>query len=189
MRAVGVAALVAAGVVTGCLSLLWLGMPRAGTGNVVAAQASKVLSEYRETAASVWVGARRLHATCYHGWIDAPNGRDHRGTLLRLSNGASILDIPPHRLVVVGSLRPRPVAYLQAAGCTAVLSNRIAGLAEFSLPVRARAARIAGDRVYVVHFPHLTLFVNRRTRVPVAVSNRWTFGTFRIVRIDRSMPS
>jgi hypothetical protein len=184
MRAVGVAALVAAGVVTGCLALLWVGMPRAGAGNVVAAQASKILSEYRETAARIWVGRGWKHATCYHGWVG-----DHRGTLLRLSNGASILDIPPHRLAVVGVLRPRPVAFLQAAGCTAVLANRIAGLAEFSLPVRARAARIAGVRVYVVHFPHLTLFVNRRTHVPVGVSNRWTVGTFRMVRVQRSVSS
>jgi|SRR5689334_6396907 hypothetical protein len=181
LRAVALAALVAAGVGAGGFGIQWLALPRAATGDVVAARASKWLGRYREVSSVMVVGRQRVDATCFHGWIDGPRGRDRRGTLLLFTDGASIRDIPPHTLIVRGRLPRRPVALLQAAGCTVVLGNRLAELAQFDGGVRADPVHVAGDAALAVHFPRLTLYVDRHSDLPIGVSNPWSHGRFRLV--------
>jgi hypothetical protein len=181
LRAVALAALVTAGVGAGGFGIQYLALPHAGTGDLVAARASRWLGRYREASSVVLLGRQWVDATCFHGWIDGPRGRDRRGTLLVLAGGASIRDIPPHTLIVRGRLLRRPVALLQAAGCTIVLANRLAELAQFVGGVRADPVHVAGDAAFAVHFPRLTLYVDRRTDRPIGVSNPWGRGRFRLV--------
>ena len=189
LRAVGLAALVVVGIGAAGFVVQWIGLPRPGSGDVVAARASRWLGRYREVSSEMLVGRQRVGATCFHGWIDGPRGLDRRGTLLRFADGATIRDIPPHTLVIHGLLPRRPVALLQAAGCTAVLGRRLGQLAQFDGGVRADPVRLAGDPAFAVHFPRLTLYVDRRTDRPVAVSNPWSRGRFRLVPVPRSAGS
>jgi hypothetical protein len=185
MRVVGVAAFIASGVMAGGFLVQWLGLPRAGRGDVVAARASVWLSRYREASAALQIGGRRLHATCVRGWIDTPAGRDRRGTLLRLSDGGTIRDFPPHTLIMRGLPIRRPVALLQAAGCTRVLADRLAFLAQFDGGVRAVHVDLDGTSALAVRFPQLTLYVDRLTDRPIGVTNPWLHGTFHLVRLLR----
>ena len=181
MRVLGVAASIAAVVVAGGFALQWLGLPRAGPGDVVAARATLWLSRYRETSSELLIGDRHMHATCVHGWIDTPSGLDRRGTLLRLANGATIRDLPPHTLVLQGPSITRPVATLEAAGCTKVLGDRLASLAQFDGGVRAQRVRVDGVSAFAVRFPRLTLYVERSTDRPIGVTSPWLRGTFHLI--------
>ena len=181
MRVLGVAAIIAAGVVAGAFLLQGLGLPLAGRGDVAAARASVWLDRYRESSGELTIGGRRVHATCVRGWIDAPTGADRRGTLLRLANGATIRDFPPHTLIMRGVPVRRPVALLQAAGCTRVLADRLAELAQFDGGVRAVGVHVDGASAIAVRFPRLTLFVDRRTDRPIGVTNPWLQGTFHLI--------
>lgn len=182
MRVVGLAALVAAGVAACAFAVQWAALPDAGNGNVAAARAAVWLGRYRETRAELTLGGRRLGATCYHGWIDGRRGRDRRGTALLLSNGDAIRALPPHSLLFTGIKPARPVAALEAAGCTKVLGDRLAELAQFAGTVRARRTRFDGTPALAVAFPHLTLYVARRTDIPVGVDTFRIAGRFRFVR-------
>jgi hypothetical protein len=74
---------------------------------------------------------------------------------------------------------------LQAAGCTRVLADRLAALAEFDGGVRAVRVRLDGASALAVRFPRLTLYVARRTGRPIAVSNPWLRGTFHLIPLVR----
>jgi hypothetical protein len=181
VRVVGVAVVIAVGVAAGGFALQRLGLPRAGRGDVVAARATVWLGRYREASSTLLIGGRRVHATCVHGWIDGLRGRDTRGTLLRLATGGTIRDLPPHTLVIRGMPVRRPVALLQAAGCTKVLADRLATLAQFDGGIRATRIDLDGVRALVVRFPRLTLYVDRGTGRPIGVTNPWLRGTFRLI--------
>jgi hypothetical protein len=176
MRVVGVATLIVAGVVACGYALQMLALPQPGKGDVVAVGATRWLSRYRGSRAEVDAGGRWLRASCVHGWI----GR-RRGTLLRLSDGSSIVDLPPHTLDVDGRPVRRPVAMLETAGCTRVLADRLAIDAEFVGNRPARLVHVAGAVAYAVRFPNLTVYVSRRTARPLGVSTRWFHGIFRLV--------
>lgn len=198
MRVVGVAALVAAGVAASGFAIQWAALPDAGQGDVVAARASLWLGRYRETASVLEVDGGRLRGVCYHGWIVGRRDRKHRGTLLRLSDGVTLRALPPHTLLFSGTglfngtglfsgTGPkRPVALLYAAGCTKLLSDHLATLAEFSGHRRARRAVLAGVPVYAVDFPHLTLYVDRTSGKPIGVNAFDIKGRFRFVRVTRT---
>jgi hypothetical protein len=181
VRAVGVAAAIAVSVVAGGFGLQWIGLPRAGRGDVVAARATVWLGRYREASSNLLIGGRRVHATCVRGWIDDVRGRDRRGTLLRLADGGTIRDFPPHTMVIRGMQTRRPVALLQAAGCTKVLADRLAGLAQFVGGVKAVRVDLDGVRAYAVRFPRLTLYVARNSDRPIGVTNPWLHGMFRLI--------
>ena len=181
MRVVGVAVVIAVGVVAGGFGLQWLGLPRAGAGDVVAARATAWLGRYRETSSTLLIDGRRMHATCVHGWIDTLTGLDRRGTLLRLAAGGTIRDFPPHTLIIRGVPIRQPVALLQAAGCTKVLADRLATLSQFDGGVKAVGVRLDGVQAYAVRFPRLTLYVDRGTGRPIGVTNPWLRGTFRLI--------
>ena len=184
MRAVGLAAIVAAGVAAGGFGLLQVALPRAGSGDVAAAKAARGLSHYHEAVGEISVGRRNVRATCYHGWIDGLGGRDRRGTLLQLSNGATIRDIPPHTLVSQGPVvTHRLVALLQAAGCTKVLGDRLAELAQFDGGVGARHVHVNGDGALAIRFPRLTVLVDARTGRPLGVDEPTARGIIRLVRV------
>jgi hypothetical protein len=185
VRVVGVAVVVAVGIAAGGFALQWLGLPHAGRGDVVAARATVWLGRYREASSNLLIDDRRVHATCVRGWIDDGRGRDRRGTLLRLATGGTIRDLPPHTLIVRGVPIRRPVALLQAAGCTKVLADRLASLAQFDGGVKALRVRLDGDRAYAVRFPRLTLYVDRSTGRPIGVTNPWLRGTFRLLPLLR----
>jgi hypothetical protein len=185
VRVVGVAAVIAVGVVAGGFVLQWLGLPRAGRGDVVAARATVWLGRYRETSGNLLIGNRRLHATCVRGWIVDLSGRNRRGTLLRLATGGTIRDFPPHTLIVRGIPIRRPIALLQAAGCTKVLADRLATLSQFDGGVKATRIDMDGVPALVVRFPRLTLYVDRITGKPIGVTNPWLRGKFRLIPIRR----
>lgn len=181
VRVVGVAVVIAVGVAAVGFAVQWLGLPRAGRGDVVAAHATVWLGRYREASSNLLIGGRRVHATCVHGWIDTLRGLDRRGTLLRLATGGTIRDFPPHTLIIRGMSIRRPVALLQAAGCTRVLGDRLATLAQFDGGVKAIRVHLDGVRAYAVRFPRLTLYVDRSTGRPIGVTNPWLRGTFRLI--------
>lgn len=179
MRAVGLVALVAAGVLGGGYLLQTVALPAPGQGNIAAAHALSWLKRYRSTSGEILVDGRWRNVSCYHGWIDGPRGHDRRGTLLELGRSRTIRDIPPHTLLAEGV--PHPVSLLQAAGCTQVLANRLATLSEFVGGVRAKPVHISGASAFAVHFPHLTLYVVARTGRPLGVNEPRARGIFRLV--------
>ena len=89
--------------------------------------------------------------------------------------------MPPHTLLFTGAKPKRPVAVLLAAGCTRVLADRLAELAQFAGDVRARRPTLDGVPVLAVDFPHLTLYVARRTGIPIGVNTFRIDGRFRFV--------
>lgn len=181
MRVVGVATLIAV-CVAGCgLALQLVALPRPGKGDVAAARALTWLSRYRESRSQVAVGGRWERGVCLHGWLGK-----RRGTLLRVSNGAVIEDLPPHTLDIDGSIVRRPVALLQAAGCTKVLADRLATDAEFVGGVRARPVHVNGAAAFAIHFPRLVLYVSRRSGRPLGVRTPWAHGVFRLVAAARA---
>lgn len=183
MRILGVAAAIAAGVVAGGFGLQWIGLPRAGRGDVVAARASVWLHRYREASSELRIDGRRVHATCVRRWVDTPSGVERRGTLLRLATGGTIRAVPPRTLIIRGLTTRRPVATLLAAGCTTVLGDRLASLAQFDGGVRAARMHLGDVSALVVRFPYLTLYVDRSSGRPIGVSNPWTQGRFRLIPV------
>lgn len=181
MRTFGIAAAIAAGVVAGGFGLQWIGLPRAGRGDVVAARAALWLARYREASSEVTIGRRHVHATCVRRWVETRSGRLRRGTLLRLETGGTIRDVPPHTLLIDGLTTSRPVAMLLAAGCTKVLGDRLATLAQFDGGVRARRVYLGDVNALAVRFPYLTLYVDRASGQPIGVTNPWAQGRFHLV--------
>jgi hypothetical protein len=179
-------------IVVACgFGLQWIALPRAGRGDVVAARAAQWLDRYREARSELFVDGRTLHARCFRGWIDGPHGRDVRGTLLAVDNGWTIRDVPPHTLLQRGPLLAHPVATLEAAGCTRVLASRLAQLAQFDGGVSARRLRLDGRAALAVDFPHLTLYVDRRSDIPIGISADHVRSRIRLVPVlpSRTPPS
>jgi hypothetical protein len=183
MRTLGIAAAIIASVVAGGFGLQWFGLPRAGRGNVIAARASVWLRRYREASGELEIGGRHIHATCVRRWVETPSGRLRRGTLLRLATGGTMRDLPPRTLVTDGLTTSRPVAMLLAAGCTKVLGDRLASLAQFDGGVRARRVVLGDVSALAVRFPYLTLYVDRTDGRPIGVTTPWAQGRFRLVPI------
>jgi hypothetical protein len=181
MRVVGLAALVAAGVLACGFLAQWTALPRAAAGDVAAARAALWLSRYREVKSELAIGHRVVDATCVHGWIDGPHDLDRRGTLLSLGDGATIRDLPPHTLLFHRVSPGHAVALLETAGCTKVLAARLAELAQFDGGIQAHRLMFDGQPALAVRFPHLTLYVNRRTDLPLAVRSGRLHSRLRLV--------
>jgi hypothetical protein len=180
MRVVGVAALIAAGVVACGYAMQRVALPLPGRGDVLAVRATTWLLRYRSTRAEVAAGGRWLNATCWHEWL----GR-HRVTYLTLSNGTVIEDRPPRAPDVDGRQLRRPVALLQAAGCPRVLANRLAVDAESGHPAPIRLVHILGEAALAVRFPQLTVYVSKRSGRPLGVRTPWVHSVFRLVPLAR----
>lgn len=183
MRVAGVAATIATVVVVSGFAIQWAALPDAGRGNAISARAALWLTRYRYVDGTLRLGGRTLHTTCFHGWIEGRHGRPTRGTLLRLGTGEVVRDLPPHTILFSGPRLRRPVAALESAGCTKVLGDRLAGLAEFGRHVRARRATLGDGPALAIDWPRVTLYVEPGTDVPIGVNAFGIHGRFRLVAL------
>ncbi len=146
------------------------GLRRTPQANVVAARAATWMLRYRFATSTLHLGGRVVHGRCFHGWIEGRHDRRARGTILVLDDGASIRAIDPSTLLSLGPRRLLPVSALELAGCTKVLGDRVAALAEFDSQVHLRRTSILGRPVFALHFQQLTLLVSAKTDRPLGVS-------------------
>jgi hypothetical protein len=115
-----------------------------------------------------------------HGWIEGRYERPARGTILVLDNGASVRTIDPNTLLSQGPRRLLPVSALELAGCTQVLGDRIATLAQFDGNVHLRRTSLLGQPALAVHFQRLTLLVSPKTDRPLGVTLAGAASTIRL---------
>lgn len=175
MRSLTVTIAVAIGMGAAALGAGWTvqaaALPSPARGDLAAVDALVVLARHRYVVSAMHIGSGPvIDGACLQGWFP------RRGTLLRLSDGASVFD---HNHV---HLDRRAVAELELAGCPRVLVAKVASLLQNG--VRAHTAR-AGDEL-AVRIPDrpetLTLYVEPKGDVPVGVSLRGphTTGSSRI---------
>ena len=179
MRTAGVAALTALVVAGTGFSLQAAGLRRTPQANVVAARAATLLLRYRFVTSTLSVGARTLHGRCFHGWFESRNERFERGTILVLGNGASVQSIDSQpRSEGLTSLLALPA--LELAGCTRILGDRIARLAQFDDHVRLASTEVFGKPALAIRFRTLTLLVSPKTDRPLGVSVAGALSSIRL---------
>jgi len=172
MRTVGIPLLVALALAAAALGLAWsveaVILPPPARGDLAATAALAVLQHQRGADSTLQLGrGGTLDATCMQGWFP------RRGTLLRLSDGAQVLDYAHAHLTT------QDVADLEIAGCPHVLDARVAHLLEDG----ARASSAITDGSLAVRFvtdrSTLTLYLAGRHDVPVGVAISGPRGTVR----------
>lgn len=159
------------------------GLRRTPQANVVAARAATWMLRYRFATSTLRLGGRIVHGRCFHGWIEGRHEHPARGTILVLDNGASVRAIDPSTLLSQGPRRLLPISALELAGCTQVLGNRIAALAQFDNHVRLRRTSLLGQPVFALHFRRLTLLVSAKTDRPLGVTLGGVASTIRLSAI------
>jgi len=180
VRTAAVAALIAFSVAATGFGLQAAGLRRTPHANLVAARAATVLLRYRFATSTLRLGDRVVHGRCFHGWIEGHDERPARGTILVLDNGASVRTIDPNTLIAQGPRRLLPVSALELAGCTQVLGDRIATLAQFDGHVRLRRTSLLGRPALALHFQRLTLLVSAKTDRPLGVTLGGVASTIRL---------
>ena len=172
MRSVGIPLLVALALAAAALGLAWsveaVVLPPPARGDLAAAAALAVLQHQRGADSTLLLGrGGTLDATCMQGRFP------RRGTLLRLSNGARVLDYANAHLTT------QDMTDLELAGCPHVLGARVARLLENG----ARARSATSDGSLAVRFftdrSTLTLYLAGRLDVPVGVAISGPRGTLR----------
>jgi hypothetical protein len=168
MRTAAIAAAVVAAIVAGGWAVQALGLPKPAPGDVAAVAAARWLGRYRLAGSAFRLDGRSVRGQCFHGWFDSPSGRDVRGTLLELSDGTIVRDVPPHDLHAVHMRRLSPLVSLELAGCTDVLAPRVADFA-LTNTIRIRDAQFAGHRALALRLHRLTIFVAPKTFAPLGI--------------------
>ena len=193
MRTAAVAALTVAAVGVTGFSLQAAGLRSAPAANSAAARAATWMLRYRLAASTFQVGSRTVHGLCFHGWFEGVHERPERGTILVLSNGASIRLIKQRTLLAQGRYGFLPRAELDLAGCTHVLGAQIAGLAEFDSNLRLQKILLHGRHALAIRFKRMTLLVSPKTDRPLGVSFAKAASTIRLApvtaRIARALES
>jgi hypothetical protein len=79
-----------------------------------------------------------------------------------------------------GLARLLPLASLELAGCTQILGDQIAALAEFDDHVELARTRVFGRPALALRFQRLTLLVSRTTDRPLGVSLAGALSSIRL---------
>jgi len=191
VRTAAVAALIVAAVGATCFSLQAAGLRSVPEANSAAARAATWMLRYRLVTSTFQVGNRTVHGLCFHGWIEGLHERPARGTILILDNGASIRLIEQKTLLAQGRYGLLPRTELNLAGCTHVLGDQIAGLAEFGSGLRLQKTLLHGQRALAIRFKRMTLLVSPKTDRPLGVSLAKGASTIRLApltaRIARAL--
>lgn len=180
MRTAAVAGLIALVVAATGFSLQAAGLRRTPQANAVAARAATLLLRYRFATSTVHIGRRTVHGRCFHGWFDGLNDRPARGTILILDNGGTVRAADSHPLRAQGWARLLPMPTLELAGCTQVLGDQIAALAQFDDHIGLARTAVFGRPALAVHFARLTLLVAPKTDRPVGVSVAGALSSIKI---------
>jgi len=160
VRALAIAAALAAAVVLGGFGLERIGLPRAGKGNEAAAKAAEWLLRYRLTSSSFDAGGRVLRGHCLHGWFDGPNGRDEHGTELVLGG----LTADGRNGLAVAARGPT-LAVLELAGCPDVLGPKVASYA-----IAGTVSRALVGNVLALGLGRMRLLVAAHSDRPLGVA-------------------
>jgi hypothetical protein len=191
VRTAAVAALTVAVVGATCFSLQAAGLRSAPEANSVAARAATWMLRYRLATSTFRVGNRTVHGRCFYGWFEGRHDQPVRGTILVLDNGASIRLIEPKTLLAQGRYGLVPRTELDLAGCTHVLGDQIAGLAEFDGGLRLQKTLLDGQHALAIRFRHLTLLVSPKTDRPLGVSLARSTSSIRLApitaRVERAL--
>jgi hypothetical protein len=180
VRTAAVAALITFSVAAMGFGLQVAGLRRSPQANIVAARAATLMLRYGFATSTLRLGDRVVHGRCVHGWIEGRYERPAHGTILVLDNGASVRTIDPNTLLSQGPRRLLPVSALELAGCTQVLGDRIAALAQFDGDVHLRRTSLLGRPALAVHFQRLTLLVSPKTDRPLGVTLAGAASTIRL---------
>jgi len=107
-----------------------LRMPR--PASETALRAAVWLQRYRFVTSTFTLGGRTVRGECLQDWFQSQGSR-RRGAVLRLDDGFSLVDIPPHTLVAKGGTAvdraTTPLVLLELAGCPRLLARRLDTLA------------------------------------------------------------
>lgn len=159
------------------------GLRRTPQANVLAARAATVLLRYRFATSTLRLGHRLVHGRCLHGWIEGRHEHRARGTILVLDDGASVRALDPSTLLSRGPRRLVPDSALVLAGCTQILGDRIASLAQFDGHIRLGRTTLLGQPALALHFQRLTLLVSAKTDRPLGVTLGGVASTIRLAPV------
>jgi hypothetical protein len=183
VRTAAVAALIAVAVGATGYSLQVAGLRRTPRANLVASHAANWLLHYRFAASTVRLDGRTMHGLCFQGRIEGRLDHPARGTILVLDNGTSVRAIDPNTVLSQGPRALAPFSALELAGCTQVLGNRIAALAQFDNHVRLRQTWILGRPAFALGFQRLTLLVSAKADRPLGVTLGDAASRIRLSRV------
>lgn len=128
----GVAASVVALVLGGGFVLQRVALRTPPPASEKALHAAQWLQRYRYVSSTFALGGRTVHGECLQDWFQAEGAR-RRGAVLRLDDGFTLVDIPPHTLEARGGTAAAraapPLVLLELAGCPRLLARRLDTLA------------------------------------------------------------
>jgi hypothetical protein len=170
-------------------------LPPPEHADLVAAHAVEWLLSYRLVDSTFRIGDETpLHGECLQGWFTAQHGRIVRGTVLRLSNGSSLIAVRPHHLQLTGAARGesvrRSIVQLELAGCSRILGPRIAEAAQDGpLRIDRSGGAALGLRIRTT-LTRMTLYVDASTYRPVAVrASSGPVSGYGRIRLTRLTPA
>jgi hypothetical protein len=137
-------------------------LPGPERGDFAALRAMTKLERYRFVESSIRVdGAPAVSGRCLEGWYPT------RGSLLRLSDGAGIVDLGRFGLSIDSGRRDDTVADLLLGGCSHVLAPRIESLIQNGAPTGAERAWFGRPalavRIRLRHAQSITLYLAPKT--------------------------
>lgn len=177
--------IVAAAIGGGTLAAAWglqaATLPPPEHSDLVAAHAVGWLLSYPLAESTFQIGNEAaLHGECLQGWFPMRRGHRARGTVLRLSDGSSVITVRPHHLQLTGPARGesvrRSIVQLELAGCSRILVPRIAQAAQDDSQLRIDRTFALGRPLLGLRVPttltRMVVYVDARTDEPLAVRAR-----------------
>jgi hypothetical protein len=122
-----------------------------------------------------------IHGRCLQDWI-VTAGQRRRGAVLRLDDGVTVLDVPPHTLTVTGGTAAEravsPLVLLELAGCPRVLARRVQTLAQR----RSGLTLQHGSLDFELKATHVAMALDPTSGLPteIRIGTRSTVGTSQI---------
>ncbi len=184
MRTAAVAALIAFVVAATGFSLQAAGLRRTPQANAVAARAATLLLRYRFATSTFHVAGRTVRGHCLHGWFEGLNDRPARGTILVLDNGGTVRAADSHPLRAQGWARLLPMPTLELAGCTQVLGDQIAALAQFDDHIGLARTAVFGRPALAGRFARLSLLVAPTTDRPLGVAVAGVLSSIKLAPLN-----
>ena len=180
LAACSLAAAVSSGVLALTFSIENAALPGPAASSLVALRAAEWLARHRLTDSIIWIADRpAIGARCASAWFEGRGHRRDLGSLVRFSDGFTLLALAPHTLARGGGLAIdrsiSPLVDLELAGCSRFLARRLEADAQRRGVLHLRRTITPGGTVlWALRLPidhtTLTLDLTARSYRPVALS-------------------